>query len=96
MTTLQQDAEVVHALTDEAVREWWRKATASPGVAVHLYFRPSAGAEAGELRALWDEEVVPEGFRLAAPDRISPAWDREKARTWIHGVARRLLILPTE
>lgn len=73
-----------------AAQDWFRQQCRNPYAHLHLYFRPSDGPQAG---ALVVAEQAPEGCELATGERISPAWTKEQARSWIYCQTRRLPIL---
>lgn len=72
------------------VSGWFRRQLENPCGAYFLYFRPSVGEIAGELRI---ETEAPDGFQLADNRRISPGWTTDRARRHIYDVWRTLPIL---
>lgn len=78
----------------DIVRGWFRaQCRENPFGHFFLYFKPSAGAVPGALAIAED---CPEGFKLAAPERVSPAWTEERAVRFVWDTWRSLPVLPTE
>ncbi len=75
------------------ITDWYRAQCREPYASYFLYFKPSAGKVPGEVCLA---TAPPDGFQLADPRRISPAWTMEQAQRFITEVSQRLPILATE
>ena len=75
----------------ESSEEWYKKQCRNEFGAYHLYFTPSTETEWGSLAIA---ENAPEGYQLADPRRLSPAWTREQVKRHIRDILQRLPVLP--
>ena len=74
-------------LIGEMISGWFKAQSMNPYGAFHLYYKPAPNAELAVC------EEAPEGYQLGSPERISPAWDAEKAEYMVRQWTRRLPIL---
>jgi hypothetical protein len=82
---------ITRAEVTKVVNEWFSAQCLDAFSAFYLYFKPSDGAKAGEIKIAVD---APEGFELADPQRISPAWSTNKAEWFVWEKIQRLPICP--
>lgn len=64
----------------------------SPWTPLHLWYRPSDPASAGEL--VIAEQAPSSAFALASDQPIQCNWTREQIHGFVHETARKLPILP--
>jgi hypothetical protein len=76
----------------DIVRAWFRAQCAEPWKEFYLYFKKSEGPIIGALSIAPE---APEGFALARPERVSPAWSEERVVRFVWETWRSLPVLPT-
>ena len=87
-----RDVDVyLYNLIRPEVNAWFDAQCRDPYAHHYLYFRESGEHEAGALAITTD--APGDGWELADPRRISPAWTREHAATFCHTISRRLPLL---
>lgn len=86
----QTPAEWLQQQITATVDDWFTRQMRNEWSAMYLWFLQSSETEYGAIAVFEDGANIPDGWILAAPQRISPAWTREKASAFITDVTRRL------
>ncbi len=78
-------------LAGALARQWFRDQCRFPFEPFHVFYRPSDGAQAGDVVVARDAPGA--GYRDAG--KMSSGWSIEQARAHLHAIVYPLPILPT-
>lgn len=80
-------------MAKEASEDWFKKQCRNEFGTYYLYFKPGTETGWGTLAVA---ENAPEGYQLADPRRLSPAWTRTQVKRHIRDILQTLPVLPRE
>lgn len=81
--TLREIEQKLWSMTEESTKKWFDEQMRNPFGRFYLYYKPL-----GEHLIIATEQ--PEGYQLANPERISPAWTLEQAQYRVRNMLNRL------
>ena len=99
MHRLQTIEKLAYELSSKASQEWYIRQCRNVWDQLYLYHKPATETENGQLRICGESDTkkaTKEGFGLSSPQRLSPSWTPEQARSFIRETVNRLPILASE
>ena len=85
-------ADKTWALAGALARQWFRDQCAAPFEPFHVFYRPSDGAQPGDVVVT---RTAP-GAEYRDAGKLSSGWTIDQARAHLYAIVQPLPILPTE